>query len=127
MLRMSCALRWVSDVYMRPYTAKIFYFQGISFHDKVNITLIKKNMCPLVYLAFGRIVSMSDLPAPAPDPVLLAAEVCKELRCSLNKFYQLVAAGELSARKFGKRTVVLRSDLEAFKAQLQVFTAADLR
>jgi excisionase family DNA binding protein len=59
---------------------------------------------------------MSDLPAPAPDPVLLAAEVCKELRCSLNKFYQLVATGELVARKFGKRTVVLRSDLEAFKA-----------
>ena len=36
------------------------------------------------------------------------------------KLYEAIAAGSLKARKYGKRTIVLRSDLQAFLAALPV-------
>lgn len=37
------------------------------------------------------------------------------------KVYQLINAGELPAKKLGKRTVILRSDLEEFLLQLETY------
>lgn len=37
------------------------------------------------------------------------------------KIYQLINSGELKARKIGKRTVILKEDLEAFLSNLQPY------
>lgn len=37
------------------------------------------------------------------------------------KFYQLINSGELRAHKIGKRTIVLRSDLEEFISNLKSY------
>ncbi len=37
------------------------------------------------------------------------------------KIYQLINSGELKARKIGKRTIILKDDLEAFLARLEVY------
>lgn len=41
-------------------------------------------------------------------------EVCAATGLGRTKIYQLANAGELKARKIGKRTIVLKDDLEAF-------------
>lgn len=38
-----------------------------------------------------------------------------------SKLYQLINAGALSARKVGKRTIILREDLEAFLKSLHAY------
>lgn len=38
------------------------------------------------------------------------------------KIYQLLKTGEIPAKKIGKRTLVLRSDLEAFLSGLQNYS-----
>lgn len=52
-----------------------------------------------------------------PDPIAYsvkdAASACGLSRTTL---YQLIKAGKLQPRKFGTRTVLLRSDLEAMLA-----------
>lgn len=35
------------------------------------------------------------------------------------KIYQLIGSGELKARKIGKRTLILKDDLEAFLSNLE--------
>lgn len=39
------------------------------------------------------------------------------------KLYQLINSGELKARKIGKRTVVLRDDLETFLKNLPAYAS----
>ena len=39
------------------------------------------------------------------------------------KIYEAIADGRLKARKFGKRTLILRADLQAFLASLPVALA----
>lgn len=39
------------------------------------------------------------------------------------KIYQLINSGELKARKIGKRTFVLKDDLETFLQNLQPYAA----
>jgi excisionase family DNA binding protein len=36
------------------------------------------------------------------------------------KIYQAIGSGELKARKYGKRTIILRQDLQSFLAALPV-------
>lgn len=38
------------------------------------------------------------------------------------KLYQAINTGELRARKFGKRTIILKNDLEAFLSSLQPYS-----
>lgn len=39
------------------------------------------------------------------------------------KIYQAINSGQLQARKFGKRTIVLKDDLDAFLANLEAYPA----
>ena len=39
------------------------------------------------------------------------------------KLYQLINSGELKARKIGKRTIILKDDLEAFLNNLQSYAS----
>jgi excisionase family DNA binding protein len=46
------------------------------------------------------------------------AEACAVAGIGRTKLYQAIADGTLLARKFGKRTIILRTDLRAFLASL---------
>ena len=39
------------------------------------------------------------------------------------KLYQIINSGELKARKVGKRTIILKDDLEAFLNNLQFYAS----
>jgi len=45
---------------------------------------------------------------------LSIAEACAMAGLGRTKLYQAIGAGSLQARKFGKRTIILRADLRAF-------------
>lgn len=42
------------------------------------------------------------------------------------KLYQLINSGELKARKIGKRTIILKDDLEAFLNNLQSYASENV-
>lgn len=48
-------------------------------------------------------------------------ETCSATRIGKTKIYQLINSGELKAHKIGKRTIILKQDLEAFLNNLQVY------
>lgn len=50
-------------------------------------------------------------------------EVTQAIGCGKTKLYQLINSGELKARKLGKRTFVLKSDLEDFLNNLDSYPA----
>jgi excisionase family DNA binding protein len=49
---------------------------------------------------------------------LSISEVCNTTGLGRTSVYRAIALGDLIARKFGRRTVVLATDLEAFLAKL---------
>jgi excisionase family DNA binding protein len=49
---------------------------------------------------------------------LTVTEACDRLRISRTQFYELLKAGQITARKIGRRTVVLEADVQAFLASL---------
>jgi excisionase family DNA binding protein len=49
---------------------------------------------------------------------LSIAEACAMAGIGRTKIYQAIGDGRLRARKFGKRTIILRSDLRAFLESL---------
>lgn len=51
---------------------------------------------------------------------LSVAEVCAIAGIGRTKIYEAISSGALKARKFGKRRIILRSDLHAFLAALPV-------
>lgn len=42
------------------------------------------------------------------------------------KLYELINTGELKAKKIGKRTIVLKADLEDFLSNLQDYTSNEM-
>lgn len=54
---------------------------------------------------------------------LSVVEACRVAGIGRTKIYEAISNGSLKARKFGKRTLVLRADLQAFLASLPVVTA----
>lgn len=42
----------------------------------------------------------------------------------LTKLYQLINSGALKARKIGKRTIILKEDLEIFLSSLEAYPAS---
>lgn len=42
------------------------------------------------------------------------------------KLYELINAGELKAKKIGKRTIVLKADLEEFLSNLQDYASSEM-
>lgn len=54
---------------------------------------------------------------------LSVSEACRIAGIGRTKIYEAIADGRLKARKFGKRTLILRTDLQAFLASLPVALA----
>jgi excisionase family DNA binding protein len=51
---------------------------------------------------------------------LSVVEACRIAGIGRTKVYEAIADGRLKARKFGKRTIILRSELQDFLAALPV-------
>lgn len=51
-------------------------------------------------------------------------EVCAVTGIGKTKIYQLINSGALKARKLGKRTIILKDDLDAFLASLETYPAS---
>jgi excisionase family DNA binding protein len=51
---------------------------------------------------------------------LSISEACRMAGIGRTKIYEAIADGTLTARKFGKRTIILRADLEDFLSRLPV-------
>lgn len=51
---------------------------------------------------------------------LSISEACAMAGIGRTKIYQAISSGELVARKYGKRTIVLRQDLQTFLSALPV-------
>lgn len=66
---------------------------------------------------------MSDSNSPAQREGLSIADACTVAGIGRTKIYQAIADGELVARKYGKRTLILRTDLQAFLASLPTVRA----
>jgi excisionase family DNA binding protein len=54
---------------------------------------------------------MEALFLPIPD-------ACRALGIGRSKLYELIAAGDLSVRKIGRKTLIPRDDLTAFASRL---------
>jgi excisionase family DNA binding protein len=51
---------------------------------------------------------------------LSISEACRIAGIGRTKIYEAIADGKLKARKYGKRTIILRGDLNGFLAALPV-------
>ena len=60
---------------------------------------------------------MTEISATAVE-ALSISQACKVAGIGQTRLYAAIADGRLKARKFGKRTLILRSDLLAFLAAL---------
>ena len=56
-----------------------------------------------------------------PDTALPIGQVLKIANIGRTKLYQLISTGALPAKKLGKRTFIMSSDLEAFLSGLQSY------
>jgi excisionase family DNA binding protein len=54
---------------------------------------------------------------------LSVSEACRVAGIGRTKIYEAISNGSLKARKLGKRTLVLRTDLQAFLASLPLVRA----
>jgi excisionase family DNA binding protein len=53
------------------------------------------------------------------DPILLSVpDACQVIGISRSVLYELIAAGELTTRKIGRKTLIPRDDLTSFVARL---------
>ncbi len=58
-----------------------------------------------------------------PREGLSVSEACRVSGIGRTKIYEAISEGRLKARKLGKRTLVLRGDLQAFLDNLPVVKA----
>lgn len=54
-------------------------------------------------------------------------ETCKITGIGRTKLYEAIGAGRLAAKKYGKRTIILRSDLEEFLNQLSNYPSKNAK
>jgi excisionase family DNA binding protein len=66
---------------------------------------------------------MSDANSPSLREGLSIADACTISGIGRTKIYQAIAQGQLVARKYGKRTLILRTDLQAFLTNLPAVQA----
>jgi excisionase family DNA binding protein len=64
------------------------------------------------------IVNMNDKTTGLQREGLSVAEACVVAGIGRTKIYEAISSGALKARKFGKRGIILRSDLQAFLTAL---------
>ncbi len=62
-----------------------------------------------------------------PSEALTIPETCEETRLGRTKIYEAIREGLLIARKFGRKTLILRSDLRQFLNALPSATDRDVR
>ena len=68
---------------------------------------------------------MNSTPQTTPDKLAYSIdESCEIAGVGRTYIYTAIAAGDLTARKAGRRTLILRSDLEAWLAGLPTATEA---
>jgi excisionase family DNA binding protein len=65
-----------------------------------------------------------EAPTPAPYAFNSVAAAAQYIGISRGRLYELMAAGIIPARKMGTRTLILRSDLEAWARPLPHRAAA---
>ncbi len=53
-------------------------------------------------------------------------EACAATGLGRTKLYELINSGQLRARKIGKRTIILKDDLDAFLSGLQSYPTEKL-
>jgi excisionase family DNA binding protein len=58
---------------------------------------------------------------------LTILETCEESRIGRTKIYEAINGGQLVARKMGRKTLILRSDLHRFLSELPIATDSDVR
>ena len=63
---------------------------------------------------FGKIANGE----PPMQTALTISETLKAVGCGRTKLYEAIGSGELPARKLGKRTLILATDLDAFLNRL---------
>jgi excisionase family DNA binding protein len=63
---------------------------------------------------------VNTAPAELQREGLSVVEACSVAGIGRTKVYEAIADGRLKARKVGKRTIILRSDLQQFLANLPV-------
>ena len=57
------------------------------------------------------------------EPLLLSiADACRTIGVSRSKIYELIAAGDLTVRKVGRKSLIAREELALFAARLPVST-----
>jgi excisionase family DNA binding protein len=61
---------------------------------------------------------MSEVLGPIAREGLSIAEACAMAGIGRTKIYRAISDGTLKARKFGKRTLILRDDLREFLSSL---------
>lgn len=54
---------------------------------------------------------------------LTIEEACTAIGIGRTKLYQAINSGQLKAKKYGKRTIILKSDLEVFLETLTPYQA----
>jgi excisionase family DNA binding protein len=64
------------------------------------------------------IANMSENTSNLQREGLSVAEACAVAGIGRTKIYEAISSGALKARKFGKRRIILRSDLHTFLAAL---------
>ncbi|MAQ70726.1 MAG: hypothetical protein CL565_00885 [Alphaproteobacteria bacterium] len=50
-------------------------------------------------------------------------EACTAISCGKTKIYEFLDTGKLPAKKLGRRTIILKSDLEKFLSTLDAYKA----
>jgi excisionase family DNA binding protein len=68
-------------------------------------------------------MQMNDSTTSLPRQGLSISEACAVAGIGRTKIYEAIAAGELVARKYGKRTLILRGDLQHFLINLPTVQA----
>lgn len=61
---------------------------------------------------------MNDSPVELRREAVSIAEAASMSGVGRTRLYSAISAGDLRARKFGRRTIILLSDLQAFLASL---------
>jgi excisionase family DNA binding protein len=59
----------------------------------------------------------------APPEALSVEEACRTLKIGKTNLYSLIASGSLKAKKCGRRTLILRTDLMDFLTSLPMVDA----
>ncbi len=82
--------------------------------NELRLALPAELLDQIAELAAERV--LTQLAAAPPSPYLTIPEAAEYLRCKRQRIDDLLSAGKLTRHKDGRRTLILRSELEAYIA-----------